>query len=118
MVINKRPPLDRVFHALADPTRRRILEQLAHQDQPVMELARLFAISQPAVTKHLHVLEGAGLITRRKEGRLRCCRIQPKALQASLDWIQRCRSFWNERLDALEEFLAESTDEGPKNVRQ
>jgi DNA-binding transcriptional ArsR family regulator len=118
MVIPKKPPLDRVFHALADPTRRRILEQLACQAQPVMELVRQFAISQPAVTKHLHVLEEAGLITRRKDGRLRCCYFQPQALQASLDWIQSCRRFWNERLDNLEDFLAESMNEGPKNAPQ
>jgi DNA-binding transcriptional ArsR family regulator len=109
--MKNRPQLDRVFHALADPTRRAILENLARQDQAVMELAGRFAISQPAVTKHLRVLEKAGLITRRKMGRSRCCRIRPGALQGSLDWIQRCRRFWNERLDALEELLTESNPE-------
>jgi DNA-binding transcriptional ArsR family regulator len=119
MVITRQPQLNRVFHALADPTRRRILEKLARHDQAVMELARQFAISQPAVTKHLHVLERARLITRRKKGRLRYCRIQPGALQISLDWIERCRRFWNDRLDGLEEFLAESSRaEGSRDVRQ
>src|SRR4051794_3874641 len=101
MVINFPAPLDQVFRALADPTRRRILEKLARQNHRVMELAADFAISQPAVTKHLDVLEGAGLITRTKKGRQRFCRLKPGALQAPFDWIDRCRTFWNDRLDAL-----------------
>jgi len=108
MVINKRPPLDRVFHALADSTRREILERLAGRDQGVMELASRFSISQPAVTKHLHVLEKAGLIIRNKQGRQRLCRIVPKALDPSLAWIERCRAYWNDRLDVLEKFLKKS----------
>ena len=76
------------------------------------ELARQFVISQPAVTKHLNVLERAGLIARNKQGRQRFCRLQPNALQGSLDWIERCRDFWEQRLDALEEFLAESNPKG------
>jgi DNA-binding transcriptional ArsR family regulator len=71
--------LNRVFHALADPTRRRIIEQLALRDRPVMELARQFDMSQPAVTKHLHVLEKAGLIARRKRGRQRPPTILPNS---------------------------------------
>lgn len=108
MVIKQAPRLDRVFHALADPTRRRILESLADHDEPVMSLAGRFTMSQPAVTKHLNVLERAGLIVRRKAGRQRVCRLQPDQLQKSRDWIDRCRSFWNQRLDALEELLADT----------
>lgn len=106
MVI-KQPSLDRVFQALVDPTRRRILETLARRDEPVMSLAGRFAMSQPAVTKHLNVLERAGLIRRRKLGRQRVCQLQPDHLLKSREWIDRCRDFWNQRLDALEELLAE-----------
>jgi DNA-binding transcriptional ArsR family regulator len=119
MVIKRTPPLDPVFHALADPTRRRILESLAHRDEPVMSLAGRFAMSQPAVTKHLNVLERAGLIVRRKDGRQRWCCLQPNRLQESRDWIDRCRNFWNERLDALEELLAETQpEEAPRHDKR
>ena len=101
--------LDRVFHALADPTRRAILESLARSDRPVKDLVDQFTISQPAVTKHLRVLEDAGLITRRQEGRMRYCRIEPDALEASTAWVDRCRRFWNARLDRLEALLNRST---------
>lgn len=108
MVINRQPALDRIFHALADPTRREIIVRLAGRDHGVMELAGRFDISQPAVTKHLDVLEKAGLIVRRKHGRQRLCQIVPKALDPSLAWIERCRAYWNDRLDALEKFLERS----------
>lgn len=108
MVINRQPALNRVFHALADQTRREIIIRLAGHDQGVMELAGRFAISQPAVTKHLDVLEKAGLIVRHKHGRQRRCRIVPTALDPSLVWIERCRAYWNDRLDVLEKFIEES----------
>ena len=107
MVIAQPPALDRVFHALADPTRRRIVERLARREHTVMELARDFTISQPAVTKHLNVLAEARIITRRREGRLRYCRLRPATLDASLTWLARYRRLWNNRLDALETLLAE-----------
>jgi DNA-binding transcriptional ArsR family regulator len=107
MVIYRSATLDHVFHALADPTRRRLVEQLARQSQPVMELARAFSISQPAVTKHLGVLERAGLIVRRKVGRQRICELKPAVLSESIRWVERCRAFWTERLNALEEYIAE-----------
>jgi DNA-binding transcriptional ArsR family regulator len=106
MVINN-PALDRVFHALADPTRRRIVERLARREHTVMELARDFTISQPAVTKHLNVLAEARIITRRREGRLRYCRLRPATLDASLTWLARYRRLCNDRLDTLETLLAE-----------
>jgi DNA-binding transcriptional ArsR family regulator len=106
MVITPPPALDRVFHALSDPTRRRIIEQLARRESTVMELARAFTISQPAVTKHLNVLAEARIITRRREGRLRYCRLRPAALAAPLTWLGRYRRLWNDRLDALEALLA------------
>ncbi len=107
MVIKSPIALDRVFHALADPTRRRIVEQLARRERTVTELASDFTISQPAVTKHLNVLAAARIITRRREGRLRYCRLRPASLDASLVWLARHRRLWNARLDALEGLLAE-----------
>ena len=107
MVIQNSPPLDRVFHALADGTRRQIVERLARGERTVMDLAGDFTISQPAVTKHLNVLAQAGIITRRREGRLRYCRLRPASLQGSLAWLARYRRLWNDRLDALEGLLAE-----------
>jgi DNA-binding transcriptional ArsR family regulator len=111
MVMN-RPALDRVFHALADPTRRRILDRLTAAERPVGELVSLFRISQPAVTKHLGVLERSGLIRRRKRGRQRLCSARPEALDAAAAWIARWRQFWNQRLDALEELLADERRPG------
>jgi DNA-binding transcriptional ArsR family regulator len=107
MVITSTRPLDRIFHALADPTRRRIIDRLARREHTVMELARDFTISQPAVTKHLNVLAEARIITRRREGRLRYCRLRPAALDPSLTWLARYRRLWNDRLDALERLLAQ-----------
>lgn len=107
MVIKNSVVLDRVFHALADATRRRIVERLARGERTVMDLARDFTISQPAVTKHLNVLAEARIITRRREGRLRYCRLRPASLEGSLVWLARYRRLWNDRLDALEALLAE-----------
>ena len=104
-------PLDRVFHALADPTRRRIVHDLARGERTVMALARQFAMSQPAVTKHLNVLEAAGVIARRREGRRRHCSLRPGALRRPAAWLRRYESLWNRRLDALERLLAESASE-------
>ncbi len=104
-------PLDRVFHALADPTRRRIVHDLARGERTVMDLARQFTMSQPAVTKHLNVLEAAGLIVRRREGRRRHCALRPRALRRPAAWLRRYESLWNRRLDALERLLAESAPE-------
>jgi len=100
-------PLDRVFHALADPTRRRIVRDLARRDRTVMDLARQFAMSQPAVTKHLNVLEAAGLIARHREGRRRRCALRPGALRRPAAWLRRYEVLWNRRLDELERLLAD-----------
>ena len=106
MIIQKSARTDRAFHALADPTRRRILEQLGKTEHTVMELVDQFTISQPAITKHLNVLEDAGLISRRKTGRQRICRAEPAGLAAAAEWMATWSSYWNQRLDGLEEFLA------------
>ncbi|MDE2126764.1 MAG: helix-turn-helix transcriptional regulator [Armatimonadetes bacterium] len=97
--------LDRVFGALADPTRRAILERLTGGDAMVTELAAPFNSSLPAISKHLHVLEEAGLIVRRAIGRKRICSIVPSAMLSAEEWLDTYRRFWTERLDALEETL-------------
>jgi DNA-binding transcriptional ArsR family regulator len=107
MVIRNAPALNRVFRALADPTRRRMLERLATQDRTVNELGEEFTISQPAVTKHLQVLERAGLIRRRKEGRMHYSHARREALRDAAVWMRRYTQLWNDRLDGLEDLLAD-----------
>lgn len=108
MIIQKAARTDRAFHALADPTRRKILEQLSKDERTVMDLVDQFTISQPAVTKHLNVLEEAGLISRRKAGRLRICRAEPAGLASAAEWMATWGASWNTRLDGLEKFLAKT----------
>ena len=105
MVNNTTTKLDRVFGALSDPTRRRILERLSRGEVTVTELAEPFSSSLPAISKHLRVLEGAGLIARRKSGRNRVCKMTPSAMEPAADWIEMYRRFWTVRLDALEDML-------------
>ena len=99
--------LSATFAALADPTRRAILARLARGETAVTELARPFDMSLPAVSKHLKVLERAGLIARGREAQWRPCRIEPKALKSIDDWLEGYRRFWEERLDRLEDYLRE-----------
>ncbi len=106
------PALDATFFALADPTRRAILQRLARGEATVNELAEPFSMSQPAISKHLKVLETAGLVSVRQEGRRRPRRLQPKPLEAATSWIERYRELWEtnyRRLDALLEELKEAT---------
>jgi DNA-binding transcriptional ArsR family regulator len=106
--------LDRAFGALADPTRRAILARLAAGDAGVLDVATPFSMSQPAVTKHLNVLEGAGLISRHRVSRQRICHLEPTRLKQLSDWVGTYREFWEEsfeRLDLLLEGLqADETD--------
>lgn len=97
--------LDTTFAALADPTRRAILARLAAGEAGVNELAQPFAMSLPAVSKHLKVLERAGLITRSREAQRRPCRLEPAGLKAVADWVEQYRRFWEESLDRLDEYL-------------
>jgi DNA-binding transcriptional ArsR family regulator len=99
--------LSTTFAALADPTRRAILARLALGETSVTELAKPFAMSLPAVSKHLKVLERAGLIVRGREAQRRPCRIEPAALKDVDDWLERYRQLWEERLDQLEDYLRE-----------
>ena len=97
--------LDAIFGALADPTRRAILARLASGEVTVNELAEPFAMSQPAVSKHLKVLERAGLITRGRDAQRRPCRLQPEPLKTVSDWVAHYEHFWTESFDRLDEYL-------------
>lgn len=108
MVIYKASQLDNVFGALANRTRREILNLLARSERSVLELAGRFDMSQPAVTKHLKVLEKAGLIQKRKEGRFRYCTLDTSKLGDASDWIERTRQYWEESFAALDEYLEQS----------
>ncbi len=107
-LVNNAMPTDRLsatFAALADPTRRAILARLALGETSVTELAEPFEMSLPAVSKHLKVLERAGLIARGREAQWRPCRIEPAALKGVDDWLERYRRFWEEGFDRLDEYL-------------
>ena len=97
--------LNAVFSALADPTRRAILEALSEGHAQVSELAEPFDISLPAISKHLRVLEEAGLIVRERDGRFHRMHLDGKPLKDAAAWLDRYRNFWNARLDALDAFL-------------
>jgi DNA-binding transcriptional ArsR family regulator len=99
--------LSTVFAALADPTRRAILARLAAGETSVTELAKPFEISPPAVTKHLKVLQRAGLITQGRQAQWRPCRLEAQPLRDVADWVEQYRQFWDERLDRLEDYLHE-----------
>jgi DNA-binding transcriptional ArsR family regulator len=97
--------LDRTFAALADPTRRAILERLGDGEASVTELAEPFAVTLPAISKHLKVLERAGLISRGRHAQWRPCRLEAAPLEAASEWIERYRRYWEESFDRLDEHL-------------
>lgn len=99
--------LDATFAALADPTRRAILARLAKGEATVMELAAPFDMSQPAISKHLKVLERAGLISRGRDAQRRPCRLEPAPLREVTDWLERYRELWEARFDRLDDLLEE-----------
>jgi DNA-binding transcriptional ArsR family regulator len=112
-VVNQ--PLDRVFQALADSTRRGLVERLVRGPASVSELSRPLDISLPAVMQHLKVLEDAGLVRSEKTGRVRTCRIEPDALRAAEAWVTGQRTAWETRLDRLGDYLAgQDTDDSQK----
>ena len=98
-------PLSAAFGALADPTRRAILEQLSDGETAVGDLAEPFAISAPAISRHLKVLEEAGLVARRTDRQRRIIRLQPDRLREISGWVDRYRRFWEGKLDALADYL-------------
>lgn len=105
VTINAR--LDRTFGALADSTRRAILARLARGEASVGELARPFRVSRPAISKHLRVLERAGLVSRTREGRVSRCELDAAAMREAAEWVNRYRAFWEGRLDALARYVEE-----------
>ena len=110
-MLNYKPqPLDRVFHALSDPTRRVMVERLTRGPATVSELAKPLAMSLPAVVQHLAVLEKSGLVRSEKVGRVRTCRVEPKTLRSAEAWIVDRRSFWETSLGRLAEVLAEQEE--------
>jgi DNA-binding transcriptional ArsR family regulator len=110
--------LDTTFAALADPTRRAILSRLSHGDATVTELAAPFSISLPAISKHLKVLESAGLITRGREAQWRPCRLQASPLKEAAEWIGGYRLFWEESYDRLDLLLEELQSEANDSEKE
>ncbi|MCF3947483.1 ArsR/SmtB family transcription factor [Acidiphilium iwatense] len=115
-MLNQLSPLDVAFQALADPTRRAMVERLSRGPASVSELARPFAMSLPAVMQHLALLEGSGLVVSEKIGRVRTCRIEPRALSLAEDWINARRTAWERRLDRLGDYLEELKNNGDDNA--
>jgi DNA-binding transcriptional ArsR family regulator len=109
--------LNRTFAALADPTRRAILARLAAGEASVTELAEPFAMSLPGISKHLKVLERAGLIIRSREAQWRPCRLEPTPLKGAADWLEHYRAFWEDSLDRLEVYLKDLQGKGKKRGR-
>lgn len=103
--------LDTIFHALADPTRRAILARLSQGERRIGELAAPFAMSFEAASKHVRVLERAGLVRRTVSGRTHICRLEPSPLSAADTWLKQYERFWSDRLDALERALSFPDDE-------
>jgi DNA-binding transcriptional ArsR family regulator len=108
MLNHEAPPLDRVFHALADPTRLSLVERLTRRPRSVSELAEPLDMSLPGVLQHLRVLETTGLVRSRKVGRVRTFYLEGRALQEMERWIRERRTTWERRLDRLGAFLEES----------
>jgi DNA-binding transcriptional ArsR family regulator len=106
-MLNESARLDLAFQALADPTRRGMLARLSRAPASVSELAAPYRMSLPAVMQHLQMLEASGLVRSEKKGRVRTCRLEPKALASAESWIAEQRALWEGRLDRLEGFLAD-----------
>lgn len=110
-MLNNQSDLDLVFHALSDPARRAMVARLTRGPAPVSELAKPLDMSLSAVVQHLAVLETSGLVRSEKTGRVRTCRIEPKALRHAEQWITQRRTIWERHLDRLGEYLASQSDE-------
>lgn len=120
-MLNQSPHLDLVFQALADPTRRVMVERLSRGPASVSALAKPLAMSLPAVMQHLQILEASGLVRSEKVGRVRTCRIQPKALRTAEHWIAERQATWERRLDRLDGYLEQQLkrqNEHPKPRRK
>jgi len=113
-MVNNQQALDSTFAALSDATRRGILARLATGEASVTELAKPYDMSLPAVSKHLRVLESAGLVARSKDGRVHRCRLEAAPMKSAADWIEHYRQFWDTQLDALQRYLENSTEKETK----
>lgn len=102
--------LDLVFSALADPTRRDMLEQMASGEQSITDLGRRHSMSQPAISKHVKVLERAGLVTRTRDGRRHRLRVNPQPIEEARTWIDHYAQFWKDQFDAVEVYLNKQTE--------
>ena len=111
-MLNQSTNLDRLFHALADPARRAMIDRLSRGPAPVSELARPLPMSLPSAMQHLSVLEAAGLVRTEKIGRVRTCAIEPQALSQAEQWINARRIEWEHRLDRLDDYLKTLENEG------
>jgi DNA-binding transcriptional ArsR family regulator len=116
-MLNQVADLDRVFHALADPGRRLMLERLSQGPASVSELGRPLAMSLAAVVQHVQVLEASGLVRSQKTGRTRTCAINPPALRSAESWISERRTLWERRLDRLGDYLADAAGGPPYTPR-
>lgn len=105
-MVKRQPQLNAVFAALADPTRRRIVERLRNGELTAGEIAADFAISQPAISKHLKVLEKSGVLRREIDGRVHRCRLDPRPMREAALWIEKQERFWNAALDRLDDYFA------------
>jgi DNA-binding transcriptional ArsR family regulator len=110
--------LSATFAALADPTRRAILSRLTTGEASVTELAEPFDMSLPAVTKHLKVLQRAGLIRQGREAQWRPCRLEAVPMREAAEWMEPYRRHWEQRIDRLDDYLRETTDKGPRRPRK
>src|SRR5436853_7914226 len=118
MVMHRSQHLDITFAALADPTRRAILARLSSGEASVMELAEPFAMSQPAISKHLKVLERAGLIVRGRDAQRRPCRLKAEPLKDAARWIGEYRQYWEQSLDRLDHYLHELQAKGAVKAKK
>ncbi len=118
-MLNQLSPLDLAFQALADPTRRALIERLSRSPASVSDLARPLPMSLPAVMQHLAVLEGSGLVVSEKIGRVRTCRIEPRALSLAEEWINARRAEWERKLDRLGDYLQQlKSNEGGDDTHE
>ncbi len=117
-MVNNGSGLDAVFAALSDPTRRRIVERLARGRLTVGEIASEFSVSQPAISKHLKVLERSGLLEREIDGRVHHCRLEPKAMQAASTWIEEQRRYWNAAFERLDAYFERTTQSAPERKKR
>ena len=117
LVKNMLDPLNTIFAALSDPTRRAILARLALGESSVKELAEPFSISAPSITKHLKVLERAGLIARSRDAQWRPCRLEAAPLQAVSEWVENYRRFWEQKFARLDNYLSDLQKKEKRHAR-